>query len=694
MDKIPSFNPTISPTLTINSDAHISDRATSTRATSTATSSLTPYLEPSGNPDYTATQLTSDIASIQVVRTTLHSDETVSTNPVPQLPPKEAKDFNLLCARLEASSLFYPCKRVIDAVYMYTNEIYTKVADRNSLLVTPARFTTRLAQFRCLIGAMSQSNDFTQLQGKIERDSIQDLITAMRATKSAIEKRFTSRTPPKARRMATQDTDELIFVLELLQKLMLSEVGQRALSRKYDTNIGAHSKMELADLASSINFRLTLLLDLMNPTNLQGPLQPAAELFKKHLPLFKDLSLAISEALDSKNKMGLREAHEKLVSLLKDFKAEQSPEIRVITRGRLAFHNSTVELSKLIGTASTALDAETGDITYYTNRLKLINQAGTLSDLFSLINWSKLAETTESGRSLSHHLQPLCQTFIQQWTRMSSDSKLADAPKRLEDAREDVNPIDLYKTYHKSVKLADALLTVIETATKYASDGHTRMFSEVFFNSINNLLPFLNEEAPGSVGEENSSVTPKPQSIKARKAKKRKGPKSVPKTKKVIEQTTLHRQPVEPLFEDEEALTAYVTDYLIVPEVSEEEDQMEVPAEAPPKIPTPIKTKKTGKPRPAKPAVKKSVEGRTHKKAAPIIGFSGKARKVERVIEILRQNNFHLVRQKGSHATMYNPATNKSVTVPIHDKPVCRRAARRISDLLSEHNDGNDQRSR
>ncbi len=65
------------------------------------------------------------------------------------------------------------------------------------------------------------------------------------------------------------------------------------------------------------------------------------------------------------------------------------------------------------------------------------------------------------------------------------------------------------------------------------------------------------------------------------------------------------------------------------------------------------------------------------------VSYSESQRAVQKVMTVLSEAGFVKVRQEGSHAQMQNDATGQTITVPVHDKPICRRAYHQLLDVIA-----------
>ncbi|MDP1835140.1 MAG: hypothetical protein Q8K75_04340 [Chlamydiales bacterium] len=628
-------------------------------------------------------------APSETVTTTLQPCEFTHL-PEPQLNAGEVRDLDHLYTQLEKRNFCFPAERLIDAAYMYVNEIYSRVASKNNLAHSSAIFSKKLAYYRCALRSVSKSNNFALLIDLVKKNNLNDLIIEMRALKMDIEQNsVTRRLGPKLKKLATQDIEELVFVLELVQKLMLSEAGQRALAQKCNKHIGGHSKTPFNELISTINFRITMVLDLTNPSNLDECNRPAAALLKEYFPLFKSHCQRIKEALIPINEERLGYALDELVKLRNNFHdaQQQSEELFAICDGAMGITNTLTELANLTDTTILALKLERGDVFTFENNLKLFNQADLLSEMFSHINWAKLCESTVGGLVFTQHVRPLCQTFIQGWERINRQGKALEEVQNLTHTKGEIHPIDLFKMISLSEKIVDPLLEIFEVIQKLQLDEETQKFNTVFFGAIAGILPFV-VSVPSL---DNVSEIKAPPAPKAKQAKVTKPEEPAAATEPVVERPS---QPVTHLFEDEQALTTYINDFLTAPgSVANEEVKSE--SKRPIAYPQKVRVHKKRQPQGKKgasstPAAKKGPKSAAPvaehpKKVEPVLNFSSKSRKMRFVVQTLFEAGHRFVRKKGSHEFWHNVATGDNVVLARHsNKLIGRRTVTSLNKKLTK----------
>ncbi|MDP1834582.1 MAG: type II toxin-antitoxin system HicA family toxin [Chlamydiales bacterium] len=606
------------------------------------------------------------------------------------------KDFDVLYIQLQRRNFCYPSKRIIDAIYMYANELYTKVADRNGeAKLLPAQFTSKLALFRCVIESACQPNQSDEFAGECWAESLGEHITDVRRIKNSIQQKPAYRKlQPRTQQKMTEDADNLIFLLEIVQKLMATDAGQRALGLKCNTSkIGVSENIDQKDLVSSTKLRLEILLDTMKKPTLYGEDAPlAAKVYQTYLKPFQNIVQVVIDAIDSSNPERLEQAHEQLESLSQKFdEAQKSANIAHFSNETTGLTVSMIEILTILATVRNSFKLK--DKILVNNQHQLLDKVEMLSDFFSMIAWDRLCSTSNKGTLLAEKVAPLCQIFIQRWERMNQGYKFVEGRQKPEGS--DINPIDWFKMDVKLEKQRMLLLAIHDAALMIPDlDVGTVKFGNVFFGRISHILrPITNPIEPS-----NLTIEPPKKSqcedTTARDPQRWKSLQSGSKPIVSVEPAPVVQESIEPLFEDEQELASYISDFLILPEGSEVEDSPvetelsktagKLPIAYPQKARATKKKSKGQKSFKSTKANKKTVKGAvsvqsSSKKNEPALTFSSKSRKMRSVINALTEANYHFVRKKGSHELWHNEETNDSFTLPRHDGQLISRRA--VTDL-------------
>lgn len=643
------------------------------------------------------------------------SDVLPVSNPEDDLSLDVRNKVKVLCEKLEKKNYYFPSTLILDAIFMYADELHNIVIERFPKITfcSSRTFLRSLSAFQSTLISTKRRNIYANLCESIKRTcfSFGDEIANSRGLKDHVLKDLNrKKLNAQSKAKLTLEISELNDLFELLNQLIETEAGLMFLSKECHPNFFGELNLELKDLVPLLIQRLDIFNNFISPEFMQHDVNgldasdadksAAIQIYERYHNFFLDNARVIKAAIAAKNKGDLHAADRAFKEKMSQFRIESynSSIVHHINRDIFSIYENSVELEQILGTVVLAVELGSSFPDAYKHLLRLSEYLDVLSDFFTLIDWSKCI----SKRANEDPLQKIviiCNDYSTKW----KEKNLTEQLQELVQSKAPFNIINCYKCLTEILQTNSVLYQIEKEIKRVDMDENSAKFLSVFEAGIDTVMSAVKqgwtewqEEGARTVETSVSSRGTKRGGKNARgRAKNRNTPRAQAETKKEAVTASL-AQPTESdtkakaLFETEEELSTFVGEMLISEPVLVGEAEQPTPTvtkvpKNTPKAQAPKSANKKSKPSAVKAKENPSVESRTHKNAAPIVDFSGRARKVDRVIKVLTDSNFHLIKQNGSHAKMHNAQTNETITLPIHPgKPICRRAQKRINDMLSK----------